>query len=175
VRGTSSRTADEFETELNRRGATLNASAGREFATISLGLASRDFEAGLELLADAVLNPAFPEDEIDAARARLLQQIASGRQNAGTIADEHAIGMALEGAAGHPVAGTLETLTELHRAEVQAFHRRCYRPDRALLAVAGCSKRAVPLEDAPSILSYGGDRDLARRAAAVLSEPPDSL
>lgn len=137
TRGTSSRTADQFDAELARRGATLTGSAGREFATVSLGLPSRDFEGGFELLADAVMNPVFPEEEIEVARTRLLQQIAAGRQNVGTLADDHAIAMSLAGAAGHPVAGTFETLSELHRAEVQAFHRRCYRPDRALLGVAG--------------------------------------
>ncbi len=137
VRGTASRTADDFDAELHRHGATLGANAGREYAIVTLGLPARDFEPALELFADAVLNPAFSDEEIQAARTRLLQQIASGRQNAGTIADEHAIALGFAGAAGSPVAGTFETLTELNRAEVQAFHRRCYRPGRAVLGVAG--------------------------------------
>jgi predicted Zn-dependent peptidase len=137
VRGTASRTADDFDAELHRHGATLGATAGREYAIVTLGLPARDFEPTFELFADAVLNPAFSDEEINAARTRLLQQIASGRQNAGTIADEHAIALGFAGAAGSPVAGTFETLSELNRAEVQAFHRRCYRPGRAVLGVAG--------------------------------------
>jgi ADP-ribose pyrophosphatase YjhB (NUDIX family) len=35
--------------------------------------------------------------------------------------------------------------------------------------------RWVPLEDAPALLSYRGERDLARKAAAALSGSPDSL
>ncbi|MFN8186545.1 MAG: NUDIX domain-containing protein [Gaiellales bacterium] len=35
--------------------------------------------------------------------------------------------------------------------------------------------RWVPLGEAPSILSYRGERDLARKAAAVLAQPADSL
>jgi predicted Zn-dependent peptidase len=136
-RGTASRTADEFNVELQRRGATLHASAGREYATVSLGLPASEFETGLELMMETVLNPAFADEEVDAARTRLLQQITAGRQNVGTIADDHAIALAFAGAAGHPISGTFETLPEIHRTEVQAFHRRCYRPDRALLGVAG--------------------------------------
>jgi predicted Zn-dependent peptidase len=136
-RGTASRSADDFDLELQRHGATLNASAGREYATVSLGLPASEFEAGLELMTEAALNPGFADEEIDAARTRLLQQITAGRQNIGTIADDHAIALAFAGAAGHPISGTFETLPDLHRAEVQSFHRRCYRPDRALLGVAG--------------------------------------
>jgi zinc protease len=137
TRGTASRSADQLETELARRGATLAGNAGREYATVTLGLPAREFEAGFELLADVVLNPVFVEEEIEVARTRLLQQIGASRQSAGTIADEHVTGMAFAGAAAHPVNGAYETLTDLHRTEVQSFHRRCYRPDRALLGVAG--------------------------------------
>jgi zinc protease len=138
TQGSASRTAGEFETELVHRAITMNGNAGREYATISAGCRVEDFEAAMGLLAEAVLTPVFPEDEIDAARVRQVQQLPITRQNAGGVADEHAFALAFPGqTAGYPTGGTMTTLNEIHRSEVQEFHRRCYRPDRALIAIAG--------------------------------------
>jgi len=138
TQGSASRTAGEFETELVHRAITMSGNAGREYATLSAGCRSEDFEAALSLLAEAVLTPVFPEDEVDAARVRAVQQLPITRQAAGGVAEEHAFALAFPGqTAGYPTGGTMTTLNEIHRSEVQEFHRRCYRPDRALLAVAG--------------------------------------
>jgi len=138
TQGSASRTAGEFESELVHRAITMNGNAGREYATLSAGCRSEEFEAALGLLAEALLTPVFPEDEVDAARVRAIQQLPVSRQAAGGVAEEHAFALAFPGqTAGYPIGGTMTTLNEIHRSEVQEFHRRCYRPDRALLAVAG--------------------------------------
>jgi predicted Zn-dependent peptidase len=53
-RGTISHSAETFARDLAQLGAGFSAGAGREYATVSSAFLSRDFETGLELVADAV-------------------------------------------------------------------------------------------------------------------------
>jgi predicted Zn-dependent peptidase len=138
TQGTATRSAEEFEAERRLHGITIGGTATREFATVSAGFRVEDLESALQMLAECVQDPLFPEDEVDAARLRLQQQQPVARQNPGALAEEHLFAMAFaEQAAGHPALGTLESLANLHRAEIQEFHRRCYRPQGALLGIAG--------------------------------------
>jgi predicted Zn-dependent peptidase len=138
TRGTTSRTAQDFAAAVERLGGTVAGSAGREYATVSGAFLGRDLEAGLELVADAVLHPIFSNDDVEDVREAVLAARFQARQYPAAIADEHLWGLAL---AGHPYSrpplGSFESLTGLRRQQLQSFHREQYRPDRALLAIAG--------------------------------------
>jgi zinc protease len=99
---------------------------------------ARDFEAGLELLADAVVNPIFPPEEVERFRVQSAGQLLHACRNPAVQAEDRLWALAFE---GHPYGcdplGTLESLERLDREAVRTFHRDFYRPDRAVLAIAG--------------------------------------
>jgi zinc protease len=136
--GTSSRSADGFAADVDRLGGTIVGGATRDLSTIGGTFLAADFEAGLELLADAVVNPIFPVEEIERFRAQTAGALLQSRQDPASLADEWLWTLAFE---GHPygrrIQGSLETLIRLDREAVRAFHRDFYRPDRAVLAIAG--------------------------------------
>jgi zinc protease len=138
TRGTTSRNAEQFAHEVEDLGGTVVGDAARDYATLTGAFRSADLEPGLELVADAVMNPLFEDGEFNAARQDLLRRIIESRSHPDEVAEEHAWALAME---GHPYAappgGTIEGLAALTRSRVTTFHRAQYRPDHALVAVAG--------------------------------------
>jgi zinc protease len=136
--GTTSRDAQLVESNLGAIGGSFLASAGREYTTLSAAFLARDLETGLDLVSDLAINPVFPEAEFQRVGAQVGRGIQQQHQSPGTIAEEQLWMMAMPGeAAARPPFGTLESLDRLTREQVRAFHRDHYRPDGALLVIAG--------------------------------------
>ena len=136
--GTTSRNAAQYIHDVEAIGGTVVGEAARDYATLSGAFRSVDLERGLELVADAVVNPIFDDSEIDGARQELFRRVVNTRSRLDVVAEEHVWACAMK---GHPYAlpegGTLEALAALTRSRVIGFHRAQYRPDHALVAVAG--------------------------------------
>ncbi len=77
TRGTATRTAEEIADTVETLGGSLSAYAGRNSFGIMARSLTSDVETFMELLADCLLNPAFPEDELEKQKE---VQIASIRQ-----------------------------------------------------------------------------------------------
>ena len=153
--GTSSRTAGAFAADVDFLGGSISGTATRDYSAVSGTFLSADFEAGLELFADAVVNPVFPPEEVERFRAQAAGLLLPALQNPATQAEDRLWALAFQ---GHPYErnplGTLESLGRLDREAVRVFHRDFYRPDRAVLAIAG----DVDLERAFAVASdrFGG-------------------
>lgn len=96
-------------------------------------------EPGMALLAKLVLDPAFPEREVERIREERISALAQRRADPGGVADELASRFTF--APGHPfgrrLGGTRGTLGTLHRGDAAAFHAARYRPAGAALCAAG--------------------------------------
>ncbi len=136
--GTSSRTAGAFAADVDYLGGSISGAATRDYSAVSGTFLSSDFEAGLELLADAVVNPVFPPEEVERFRAQSAGLLLPALQNPAAQAEDQLWALAFQ---GHPYErnslGTLESLGRLDREAVRVFHRDFYRPDLAVLAIAG--------------------------------------
>jgi len=168
--GTARRTAIEISEAIDFVGGTLKADGGQDVATVTLTLLKRDLPTGLDLLADILRPPAFPEEEIRRKVQQLKGAIAQKAEDAGTVAEE-AFEAALYGAHpyGRPVEGTPESLSAVTRRHLVDFHARVYVPNNAMIAVAG----AVT---APEVRALFGKAfgDWAARPVAAPSLPPVS-
>src|SRR5215470_13299982 len=63
TRGTARRTAPEIDRAIEFVGGSLEADAGRDGTTVSLAVLRKDLDLGLDLLAEILLTPTFPQDE----------------------------------------------------------------------------------------------------------------
>src|SRR3990170_8709277 len=61
--GTPKRTVASIHEELDFMGASLNATAGRDYATVTLKILKKDLDKGLDLFVDVLTRPTFPEEE----------------------------------------------------------------------------------------------------------------
>ena len=136
--GTTSRSAEDFATELDTLGATLAINVTRDAGQLAAGCRVPEFESVLELMSDAVVNPLFSDEAFQGVRRQIAGQLGQQSQNASALADERATALAF---GAHPYGrsarGNLESLLGATRDQVRDFHRDHWRPDRAVLAIAG--------------------------------------
>ncbi len=136
--GTSSRSAEEFATELDTLGATLAINVTRDAAQVAAGSRVSEFEGVLELLSDAVVNPRFSDEAFQGMRRQLAGQLGQQTRNPAALADERAATLAFGAHPyGRPLGGDMESLLGATRDHVRDFHRDRWRPDHAVLAIAG--------------------------------------
>lgn len=136
--GTTSRTSEQFQRDLDQLGGVFAANVTRDQALVSAGFLASDLENGMEIFSDAVVNPIFPEEEFDVARRSAARQLGAARTQMALAADERAWAAAWASYAyGRPPAGTVGNLVRLRREALQSFHGEHWRPDRAVLVIAG--------------------------------------
>ena len=135
--GTPTRTSFEIADEADRYGGSIGVSANTETATLTARCLSAYLEPMTRLIADVLLHPTFPPDEVAIDRANTLQRLRLQRSQPGFLAEER-FRVALFGA--HPYARLAPDENALQRwgaDELQAFHAARYRPAEATLLAAG--------------------------------------
>ena len=137
--GTSTHTAEEFAAEMERCGATLDASAGYQGARVSLQVPVSRLPKALGLLAEALRTPAFSSSEIERlVRNRLdeipLEMASPGRRAAKQLAQEQ---FPASARLSRPHAGTEDTVARIDAAGVRAFYQAHVRPATAAAVVVG--------------------------------------
>src|SRR5260370_14841824 len=138
-KGTAKRSADEFSEELDLLGGTFLANAGGEGAATTIGgeFLKKDFDRGLDLLADAVLHPTFPEAEVRKALAQRVDGAKSIKDNPqGAITGYFA---AFFFGPNHPYGRPSDelTLARIQRQDVLDFHARQYCGRNMVVIVTG--------------------------------------
>ena len=135
--GTKTRTSREIRRDVFGMGASLSAAVSQDYSSIiARGLS--DFTPRLiDLVADVVMNPTLPADEIDILKNQRMQAVAQNKASPQFLANRE-FRKALFGR--HPYARTSETeasLKAIDKAKLEAFHRDHYRPNNAILIVVG--------------------------------------
>ena len=98
----------------------------------------KDISGGLDLFADLLRQPVFPEAEVTKLRAQRMDGMRSAKDSAqGVIRTYFDAFLLGEHPYGRPQGGDEGTLPGLSRSDVVAFHSAHYRPANAILAVVG--------------------------------------
>ena len=138
TRGTAKRTGPELDAAIEFVGGSLEAGAGRDSLTASLSVLKRDLTLGLDLLAEVVLSPTFPAEELKRKAAQIQAAIKRSEEDPNTVAGRALARLVFDGHQyGVPVEGTIESVGKLTRDDVVGFHRGHARPDTAVIAVVG--------------------------------------
>jgi zinc protease len=138
TRGSATRSADEIDRAIEFVGGSLEGEGGRDSSEVVLSVLRKDLGLGLDLLADALLRPVFPESEFERQRDEVLASVKRSEEDPGTVAARALRRLVFgEHPYGRPVTGTEASLRSITRDDVVAFHRAAYRPERTIIAVAG--------------------------------------
>jgi zinc protease len=130
-------------------GASLHYDGGAETVSIRATLLAEDLAAILDVMATTLLRPTFPEDQMEKARAELLNDVRLAESTTSSAAARRSSELLYP--EGHPFhehrGGTEASLRAISREDLAAFHRRHYRPDGVILALVGdvTRERAVEL------------------------------
>jgi zinc protease len=138
TQGTTSRSAQQFAQAIDFVGGHISAAAGDDDTSAGLTILSRDLDLGMNLLSDAVLHPAFSDQELSRQRQQELSGLRVEYSDAGYLAsavfDRTVYGLSPY---GFPGEGTPDTVREIKRDDLVQFHDSSYAPNAALLAFAG--------------------------------------
>ena len=118
-------------------GASLSVSAGQNSFDVRFTTLSENLDAVLELFADVLLHPSFPQEEIDKWKTRMLSFLQQARTQPGFLADERMQQLLYEGDPRSRVAPTPEAIKNITREKMVEFHNANYRPSGALVGVVG--------------------------------------
>lgn len=138
VKGTTTKSSEEIARGVEALGATMESGGGWDASSVNLSSLSTNFSKALAYVADVVRNPTFPKSEIDRQRDQDIDalRVAMGqpRSLANFVTARVLFG---SGPYGHNLGGTPESLQRITREDLVKFHQRQYRPDNALLVIAG--------------------------------------
>jgi zinc protease len=139
--GTSTRNALQISDQLASLGAQLGASSNLDLSIVSLSALKAKLDPSLDLFADVILNPVFPESDFKRQQKQQLAAIEREQNTPVQMAlrvlpgllygPGHAYGNPLTG------SGTTESVAKMTREDLAKFHQAWYHPNNATLIVAG--------------------------------------
>ncbi len=119
-------------------GASLGASAASDYFLINIKTVTGDFPQMLQLASDMLRSPTFPEKEVKLEKYLTKQNIKSQLEQPFNVAYE---GLSKILYPNHPYGistlGTLETIENLSREDLQTYHQNYFRPDRLVITICG--------------------------------------
>ncbi|MEZ5356812.1 MAG: pitrilysin family protein [Bryobacteraceae bacterium] len=135
--GTPQRKGDDLDKELDRLAASVETFAGEDSSGASIFVLKEDAPKGLEILADILRNPAFPQDKIDLSKTATRAGIARRNDNAHGIHSRE--GARLLYGKNSPYTRQVEyaTIDSISRDDLLAFHKQYFQPENVILGVWG--------------------------------------
>ena len=135
--GTTSISKDAFNEEVDYLGANISFGSERAFAN-SL---SEYFPRVLELMADAIKNPLFTQEEFDKEKNKMIDGLKSQEKDVSNVARN--LNSALIYGKNHPKGEftTIEKVEKLTLNDVKKYYQDYFNPKNAYLAVVGDVKQ----------------------------------
>jgi zinc protease len=137
--GTAKRNATQIADEAALLGASLTTGSNTDSSNVSASSLTNNFSGALDLLADIVLHPTFPQEEVERRRASRLAALLNEDSDPNRIAFR-LVTRLIFGTTdpyGYESIGTEASLKSISRDEMMAFWKQNYTPANAALVVAG--------------------------------------
>ena len=136
-KGTRQRSAEAIAEAIDGVGGSLEAAAGMEHSTITCSVLAKDAALCLNLLAQMVLTPTFPQNEMAEIRDQILASLAARIDDPHQLAAEHFDNLLF--GEGHPDGWVLsdDHVLAITREALVSFWKDFYRPNNTILAIAG--------------------------------------
>ncbi len=138
TKGAAGKSAPQIAAAAEALGGSLDASAGWDESAVGITVTTPKLPQALDLLAEVVRQPDFSAEELKRAQAQAIDQLRLMLSRPTALASLVASrGVFGEGAYGHSRGGTPASIARISRADVQQLHAVLYRPDNAILILAG--------------------------------------
>ncbi|MCW2960242.1 MAG: insulinase family protein [Thermoleophilia bacterium] len=153
--------AEEISRYFDRIGTDVNAATTREYTVVHARVLDRHIGDALNVLGEMVFAPRMAQDDVDAEREVILEEIAMYEDSPSDVVHELADLLVFPGhALGLPIVGTTESITAARPGDVIRFHAHHYRGDNIVVSAAGAL-------DHDEFVQLVQEQFVARRAGAV--------
>lgn len=139
--GTKNQSTLEISEKLQMLGASLNTNAGLDVSSISFTTLKQTFNPTLDLVADVLINPSFPQKEFDRLNKDHVNQIQREKVQPFSMA-MRVFPKILYGQKhpyGNPINGTgfESTVKTITLDEIRSFYDTWFKPNNATLVIVG--------------------------------------
>lgn len=131
--GTTSKSKAQIDESVDYLGANLQTGSTGIFGNCL----KKHNEAFLAIMSDVLMNPVFPEDQLEKVRKQTISGLASGKTDPSTISSN--IVSALNYGKSHPYGEivTEETVKNITREDLIGYYEKFFKPNAAYLVVVG--------------------------------------
>lgn len=137
-KGTQRRSAGEITRDIESRGGAINAATQLETTHYYIDIPSYGMDPALEVLADALTHPTFPDDELERERKVILEEIHRRDDSPeATLWDEFASSLFAGTPYGNKVIGSIETVSGLTRRDLADYFSAHYVPENLAVVITG--------------------------------------
>jgi zinc protease len=173
--GTPTRDSLKIGEELESLSAEFNAGANLDYATVDLNSLKVNMGQALDIYADLILHPAFPEKEFVRLQKDRLAAIQREKVTPNSMATR--VMPALLYGKGHPYAGsftgtgTEASISKMTREDLVKFHESVFKPNNATLLIVGDTSLAEITPKLEKLFSSWKPGDVAPRTIPEVSQP----
>ncbi len=176
--GTKNRTSLQIAEESDFIAARPSVGTERESFITSTEALIRHWPRALDLMADMLANPIFPENEVERVRRERITDLRRQRDDANGIAERVITGLLYgrETPYGHPGSGREESIAETTRENAVEHHQRVFLQGRPTFLIVGdvaAAEVATQLEGAfkdwtsSPRLPFAGETDAQRAPTTI--------
>jgi zinc protease len=177
--GTPTRDSLKIGEELEALSANFNAGANLDFSLVSLNTLKSTMDKSLDIYADLILHPAFPEKEF----RRLQKERLAGIKREKVTPQPMALRVVptLLYSKGHPYAvpftgtGTEAGVSKMTRQDLVRFHQTWFKPNNATLLVVGDTTLAEIKPKLESLFASWKPGDVPQRTVPQVEQPEKDM
>jgi zinc protease len=167
--GTKTRSSKQLAEEIERLGASVSASASEDNTIIAASALSLYSSDVFRLMADMVLNPSFPENELALYKKNTIENLKYQRSQPAFLADEQ-MSKIIYGTHPYSIASpSAADVEKITREKLMAFHDKMFTANNATLIVVGDVNRDSLLKE---IKDSFGNWKKGTAEAMKFSTPP---
>src|SRR5277367_1988202 len=173
--GTPTRDSLKIGEEFESLSANFNAGANLDYSSVSLNTLKSTMDRSLDIYADLILHPAFPQKEF----LRLQKERLAGIKREKVTPQAMALRVvpSLIYGSGHPYAlpftgtGTEASVTKMTREDLAKFHDKWFKPNNATLLIVGDTTMAEIKPRLEKLLASWKPGDVPQRTVPTVAEP----
>jgi len=140
-KGTSKRTREALEVEIENIGGTLNAYTSREQTVYYAKVFKNDVPRAMDILSDILLNSTYNESGIEQERSTILREMEEVNKDYNEVVFDHLHAAAFQGnSLGRTILGPEENIKKINRNDLMEYVKTHYQPHRIVVAASGAVK-----------------------------------
>jgi zinc protease len=173
--GTPTRDSLKIGEELESLSANFNAGASLDWSLVSLNTLKSTMDKSLDIYADLILHPAFPQKEFERIQKERIAGIKREKVTPQAMA-LRVVPMLLYGK-GHPYAvpftgtGTEASVGKMTREDLAKFHDTWFKPNNSTLLVVGDTSMAEIKPRLEKLLASWKPGDVPQKTVPKVAQP----
>ena len=170
--GTDTKSSQDIAQEFEFIGSRISTDGRREYTLLSAETLTKHWPTALELTADLVLNPSFPDHELERVRREHLTELRRGKDEPNAVAEQLMASLVFQrdSGYGHSLSGTESSIGALMRDDIVRQFERDYGPQNANLIVVGDISIEEVVKSAEAVFgSWNGGSPSANGHANIVS------